>query len=234
MTGVSPASGPAAGGTEVTVSGSNLSAGTVSFGTVAATGVSCAAGSCMATSPAGSGTVDVTVSTAGGVSAASAADQFTYQAAVPGNLIPDPGFETSAVPSDHWHSKLARSSAVVHSGTWSLAQTTESSHGGWDLDSNPAWYAPISPAKSYKASIWVRATKTVKVDLSIDLLNTAGTYVDSASGPKVTLSASTWTQLTITGIKPAAGEAYAAVEPDFARAATGTVIYWDDMSLTNP
>jgi hypothetical protein len=234
VTGVSPASGPAAGGTAVTVSGSNLSAGNVSFGTAPATRVSCAAGSCTATSPTGSGTVDVTVKTAGGVSAASAADQFTYQPAVPGNLMPDPGFETSAVPSDHWHSKLARSSAVAHSGTWSLAQTTRSSRGGWDLDSNPAWYAPITPAKTYKASIWVRATKTIKVDLNIDLLNAAGTYADSTSGPKVTLSAGTWTQLTITGIKPAADETYAATEPDFAKATTGTVIYWDDMSLTSP
>ena len=134
VTGISPASGPAAGGTAVAVSGSNLSGGSVSFGTKPATAASCAADSCTATSPPGSATVDVTVRTAGGTSATSTADQFTYQA----NLIPDPSFETAAVPGGHWHSTLARTSAMAHSGTWSLAQTTTSSHGGWDLDSDPA------------------------------------------------------------------------------------------------
>jgi N-acetylneuraminic acid mutarotase len=150
------------------------------------------------------------------------------------NLIPDPGFESPAVPGGYWRSTLARTSAVAHSGTWSLAQTTTSSHGGWDLDADPGWYAPISPATTYQASIWVRANKTVKVDLNIDLLSTAGNYVSNASGPRVTLSANTWTQLTLTGIKPVLGEAYAAMQTHFAKAAAGTVIYWDDMSLTGP
>ena len=41
VTAVSPSSGPAAGGTAVQVTGSNLSGGSVTFGTAAATGVSC-------------------------------------------------------------------------------------------------------------------------------------------------------------------------------------------------
>ncbi len=172
----------------------------------------------------------MTVSTAGGTSATSTADQFTYQA----NLISDPSFETSAVPGGYWRSTLALTSAVAHSGTWSLAQTTTSSHGGWDVDSDPAWYAPISPATTYQASIWVRANQTVKVDLDMNLLTTAGDYDSTVSSAKTTLAANTWTQLTLTGIKPAPGEAYAAIEPHFTKATTGTVIYWDDMSLTSP
>jgi Ricin-type beta-trefoil lectin domain/IPT/TIG domain len=78
VTGISPASGPAGGGTPVTVTGSNLTSGTVAFGSKAATDVSCGASSCTATSPAGTGTVDVEVTTAGGTSAATSADQFTY------------------------------------------------------------------------------------------------------------------------------------------------------------
>ena len=235
VTGVSPSSGPAAGGTAVTVTGSGLSGGSVSFGSAPASGVSCAATSCTAISPAGSGTVYVTVKTSGGTSATSAADQFTYQATPPpSNLIPNPGFESAGVPADHWGSALARSAAVVHSGAWALAQTTSSGSGGWDLDSNPSWYAPISSGTSYTASIWVRATATVKVDLNVDLLNSGGNYVDSASGPTVTLTAGTWTQLTIKGIKPAAGEVDAGMEPNFSRATKGTIIYWDDMSLTSP
>ena len=231
LTGISPATGPAAGGTPVTLTGSNLAGGSVAFGSAAGTNVTCTASSCTATSPAGTGTVNVTV-TAGG--ATSNAEQFTYQAAPASNLIPDPGFETSAVPSDSWGGKVARSGAVIHSGSWSLAQTTSSSSGGWDLDSDPSWYAPISSAKTYTASIWVRATKSVKVDLNVDLLKASGSYVNSANGPTVTLVANTWTQLTITGIKPTTTEVHAGMEPNFSAAGTGTVIYWDDMSLTSP
>ncbi|MGA3149049.1 MAG: IPT/TIG domain-containing protein [Acidimicrobiales bacterium] len=233
VTGISPSSGPATGATGVTISGSNLSGGTVAFGSAAATNVSCTASSCTATSPAGSGSVNVAVTTTGGTSAATVNTQFAYQASsTSSNLVPDPGFETSAIPVDDWGSTLARSGAVVHSGSWSLAQTTTSSSGGWDLDSNPTWYAPIASADTYTASIWVYATAAVKVDLNLDLLNSGGSYVNSANGSTVTLAAGTWTQLQITGIKPTSSETNAAMEPNFSKATKGTVIYWDDMSLT--
>ncbi|WP_417413415.1 IPT/TIG domain-containing protein, partial [Hoeflea sp.] len=76
---VSPATGPAAGGTSVTITGSNLSGATaVAFGATAAASFTVdSATQITATSPAGSGTVDVRVTTAGGVSATSAADEFT-------------------------------------------------------------------------------------------------------------------------------------------------------------
>jgi hypothetical protein len=244
VSGISPASGPAGGGTSVTVTGSNLAGGRVAFGSAAATGVTCTSSSCTATSPAGSGTVDVTVTTTNGTSATGSADRFTYQASTPppppppppstGNLIPDPGFETGGVPADNWGSSLTRSATEAHSGTWSLAQTTSSSSGGWDLDSNSSWYAPVTTSTTYTASIWVWTTKALKVDLNVDLLNSGGNYVNSANGPTVTLVAGTWTQLTITGIKATTGELYAAMEPNFSGATKGTVIYWDDMSLTSP
>ena len=80
---VNPATGPASGGTSVTVTGTNFASGdTVAFGSNAATGVTVnSATSITATSPAGSGTVDVTVTGAGGTSATSSADQFTYATA---------------------------------------------------------------------------------------------------------------------------------------------------------
>jgi N-acetylneuraminic acid mutarotase len=235
VTGISPPTGPPAGGTAVTVTGANLTGGSVAFGTAAATGVSCSATSCSATSPAGTGTVNVTVSTASGTSATSSADQFTYTSAPPpANLIPDPGFETAAVPADYWGSTVALSQAVVHSGSWSLAQTLQSSSGGWDLDSNPSWCVPISSSKTYTAGVWVRSTATVKVNLSLDLLDSGFNYVDADTGPNVTLVANTWTHLTVTGIKPASGEVYGGMEPDFLSGARGTIIYWDDMTLTSP
>jgi hypothetical protein len=87
VTGVSPASGPAAGGTAVTITGTNLTGATaVDFGAAAGSSVTVnSATQITATSPTGSGTVDVTVITPGGSSATSAADQFTYlPAPVPG------------------------------------------------------------------------------------------------------------------------------------------------------
>jgi hypothetical protein len=81
ITSVSPTSGVTTGGTSVTITGTNLNGATaVSFGGVAATINADAANSITATSPAHSaGIVDVTVTTPGGTSATSAADQFTYQ-----------------------------------------------------------------------------------------------------------------------------------------------------------
>ncbi len=77
---VNPAAGPAAGGTSVTITGTNLNEATaVKFGSTSATGVKVvSATSIMAVAPAGTGTVDVTVSTPGGTSATSSADRFSY------------------------------------------------------------------------------------------------------------------------------------------------------------
>ena len=83
VTAVSPGSGPTGGGTTVTITGTNLSNATaVSFGGTTGSIVSNTATSMTATSPAGSaGAVDVTVTTAGGTSATSSNDRFTYVAA---------------------------------------------------------------------------------------------------------------------------------------------------------
>ena len=70
VTGISPVSGPTAGGTSVTISGTNLTgAAAVSFGSTAATNVAVLnASQITAASPPGSGTVNVTVTTPGGTS----------------------------------------------------------------------------------------------------------------------------------------------------------------------
>jgi hypothetical protein len=84
VTGVSPTAGPTSGGTSVTITGTNLSNATaVRFGTtVVSSFTSDTATQIVLLSPSGTaGTVDVTVSTAGGTSATSSADQFTYVAA---------------------------------------------------------------------------------------------------------------------------------------------------------
>ncbi len=83
VTALSPSTGPTSGGTSVVVTGTNFTGATaVKFGTVAATNFTVnSATQITATSPAGTaGVIDVTVTTSGGTSAPSAADQFTYAA----------------------------------------------------------------------------------------------------------------------------------------------------------
>jgi hypothetical protein len=85
VTGISPTSGPATGGTLVTITGTDFTSATaVNFGTVAGTNVIVVnASTITAISPAGAGTVNVTVTTPSGTSPITAADQFTYTAAAP-------------------------------------------------------------------------------------------------------------------------------------------------------
>ena len=98
VTAVSPTSGPAGGGTSVTVTGSNLANATaVKFGTTGGTVTADGAGSITVTSPAGTGTQDIRVTTAGGTSATSGADQFTYTA-VPTVTAVSPNADPWAAP----------------------------------------------------------------------------------------------------------------------------------------
>jgi hypothetical protein len=86
VTSISPTTGPAAGGTAVTVNGTGFSttagATAVKFGGNGSSQVSCVSTiKCTATSPAGSGVVDITVTVGGLTSTAVSADHFTYGAA---------------------------------------------------------------------------------------------------------------------------------------------------------
>jgi hypothetical protein len=87
ITGLSPPTGPAAGGTVVTITGSGFgspgASDIVEFGTTPGTGVNVVSDSSITvTSPAGSGTVDVTVQATSGTSPVNQpADQFSYTAA---------------------------------------------------------------------------------------------------------------------------------------------------------
>ncbi|HEY2236886.1 MAG TPA: IPT/TIG domain-containing protein [Candidatus Angelobacter sp.] len=81
ITSISPTSGLLGGGTSVTITGTNLAGATsINFGPNAGTAINCAAdgSSCTVFSPAGTGTVDVQVTTAAGTSAVVAGDRFTY------------------------------------------------------------------------------------------------------------------------------------------------------------
>jgi hypothetical protein len=80
VTGVAPNSGPLAGGTSVTVTGTGFTGATaVHFGANAATNLAVNSDTQLTVNtPAGFGTADVTVTTPSGTSAVTPADQFTY------------------------------------------------------------------------------------------------------------------------------------------------------------
>ena len=82
VSGIRSAQGTTTGGTSVTITGTNLAGAIqVLFGKTPAKMVHNSANQIVVSSPAGSGMVDVTVRTAFGASATSAADLFSYLAA---------------------------------------------------------------------------------------------------------------------------------------------------------
>ncbi|HTQ68510.1 MAG TPA: kelch repeat-containing protein [Solirubrobacteraceae bacterium] len=95
---VKPVEGPGSGGTIVKIKGSNLAGAThVRFGTHDATSFTVSSStSITAVSPAGTGIVDVTVTTPSGTSIANAADRFSYLPMVT-KLKPTSGFAGATV-----------------------------------------------------------------------------------------------------------------------------------------
>src|SRR5205807_266002 len=81
---VTPNAGPQTGGTVVTIEGTNFVAVTaVKFGASSASFTVNSPTTITATSPAGAGVVDVTVTSSGGTSPTSSADRFSYTGAPP-------------------------------------------------------------------------------------------------------------------------------------------------------
>ena len=120
VTGLSPGSGSTAGGTAVTMSGSNFaSSSTVNFGASGATGVTVVSPNQIdAVSPPGSaGTVDVTVTTPAGTSATSSADQFAY-------VTPPLAVTTTTLPTGRigqTYSATLTASGGTTPYTWSIS-----------------------------------------------------------------------------------------------------------------
>jgi hypothetical protein len=120
ITSVDPTSGPTAGGTSVTIDGTNLaSASSVTFGGSPGTVTSDTAGSIVVTTPPGSaGAVDVAVTTAGGTATDPGA--FTYVGPPPAPTI------TSVVPGS---GPTAGGTSVTIDGT-NLASASSVTFGG--------------------------------------------------------------------------------------------------------
>jgi alpha-tubulin suppressor-like RCC1 family protein len=176
---VSPSSGPAPGGTSVTISGANLAeASAVDFGaSEAGSFVVNSSSSITAVAPAGSGTVDVTVTTPVGTSAVSAADRFGY--------LPAPAI-----------TKVKLNKGPAEGGT-SLTITGSNLTGATSVDfgASPAASFTVSSATSITAVSPAATTGVVDITVSTP----SGTSAIS------THDRFTYGAPTITGLSPNAG-----------------------------
>ncbi|UJB65763.1 IPTL-CTERM sorting domain-containing protein [Acidovorax sp. YS12] len=138
VTNLSATSGPAAGGTPVTITGTNFSGATaVKFGNNDGTSTTVVNSTMITTTaPAGTGTVDVTVTTSNGTSATSANSKFTYVPAATytvtyyGN-----GYTGGSVPTDGNSPYSSGSTVTVLGNTGSLARSGYT-FNGWNTAAN--------------------------------------------------------------------------------------------------
>jgi Tol biopolymer transport system component len=172
---VSPNEGLPAGGTTVTVNGTGLlGTSAVHFGTAAATAVQVVSDAQLtATAPAGTGQVDVTVTTGAGTSATGARDTFNYQSAPTVTGIAPasgaPGGGTSVVITGMG---LSRATGVLFGGT---------SAASYSLD-NDGQITAVSPAGSGTVDV------TVTSDVGSSATSAADhfTFANPAPAPRIT------------------------------------------------
>jgi Bacterial Ig-like domain (group 3)/IPT/TIG domain len=132
ITSVSPAHGTAQGGTSVTITGTGFTAPPavtgVSFGGAAAQFTIDSGTQMTATSPHGSGTVHITVTTPAGTSAATAADQYRYTQSA--TTMTTMGLSSSANPSAPRQPVTFTAKVRPASGTGTPTGTVTFSDGG--------------------------------------------------------------------------------------------------------
>jgi autotransporter-associated beta strand protein len=211
-----PAQGPATGNTTVTISGAGFTQATaVDFGTVAASSYTVNSDAQItATSPAGTGVVDVTVATPGGTSASAPADQFSYAPVVMG-ISPAQGLVTGGTTVTITGAGLA---AATASGPWSLVDFGTVAASSVTVDSDSQIVA-TSPA--------VRASGTVAVTVT-----TAGGTSAASTGDQFTYGrVNTSTAITTAPASSTYGASVtftASVTPLSLFTPTGTVTFLDN------
>ena len=183
VSGVGPAAGLAAGGTLVTITGSNLAnAVSVNFGTTAVTSfASDSATQIVVMSPAGSGAVDVTVGTVSGTSSASSADEFSFVAA-----LAQFAFSSPAVTVNE--NAGAATLTVVRSGGYEGATSVlVFTYGGTALGAN---YTPLDQVLNFAAgqnsqsvTIAVKSTRAQTTDLTANVALSNPGYLASLGSP---------------------------------------------------
>jgi hypothetical protein len=173
VTSVVPHGGPLVGGTSVVITGTNFSSVTaVSFGSTAATAYTVnSATQITATSPAGTGTADVTVTAVGGTSATSAADRFTYGLGAPTGVAATAGNESATVT---W------TAPGFDGGSAIMSYTVTGSPGGSQTLS-----CPCTTLQAIVGSL----TNGTSYTFTVHAINGSGSGPESASSNAVTPAA---------------------------------------------
>lgn len=143
VTAISPASGSTAGGTTVTITGTGFALATaVSFGSTAAAAFTVVnASTITATSPAGTGIVDVTVANSGGTSATGAADRFNFV----GPPVAGAKTVTAAYNSSGTTSAAIDLSTVITGGAATgVTVTSPPGHGSTSVSGTTVTYTPTT------------------------------------------------------------------------------------------
>lgn len=196
VTGVSPETGPAAGGTAVTITGTNLAEATaVRFGSSNASSIAVnSENSITAVAPSGpkGETVDVTVTTLGGTSLTSPADRFRYLQTAPllvKKLSPNTGGFIGGTPVIISGSAFVGATAV-HFGPASATYTVKSQNtikaiappGTGTVDVTVTTPEGTSPASSADQFSYVASPPTVEKVSPSEARETGGTSVSIKGG----------------------------------------------------
>lgn len=174
VTGVIPAMGPPSGGTSVVITGTGFTSDTsILFGTSLVPNLSCTSSTiCQVASPGGSGTVDVSVTTPGGTSTSSQADQFGYS-----------GTAVSVVSASAAGGQLNSVSCPVRGWCGGV-----SSAGGYDLLVTGIagdWTSTVAPFPAGATTTQAGGTAAAVACPSVGICWAAGAYFDTAKGTQL-------------------------------------------------
>ncbi len=227
VTGIVPSSGPTAGGTQVTITGTNFaSSATVDFGTAAGTSVAFVSSTEMtAVSPPGSaGPVNVVVTTSAGSSPTSSADQFTYIAptGVTGVTGPSPSPATAGATNATYTIGFTTSATgELTSGASTITLTAPagtilpSVSGDYGINGQPVTTAPAVSGTTVTITVPGGVAGSGAVKVVVDNVTnplagpyTMGVYTSSDTAPVATPS------YTITAATPTGtGYVYTPLNP---------------------
>lgn len=125
---------------------------------------------------------------------------------------------------------IARATSPVRDGTGSCAMTLTAASGyiGTFLGAYPC-----KPGDSFKAAAYFNPLALTGRTGQVIIIwwDAAGSYLSEADGPVVTLTANTWNQVTLTGAVAPANAVSLQVLIKVASAASGNVIYVDNVGL---
>jgi hypothetical protein len=210
ITSINPTSGSTTGGTSVVITGTGFAGlvgpTAVTFGGANATTYHVDSSTQItAASPAGvAGTVDVVVTAAGGTSATSAADQFTYMVPPPAPTVtavaPTSGPTTGQTGVIITGTNLTGASAVTFGGTAALGYTVDSetqimaiapAHAAGAVDVRVTTLGGTSPTGSADKFTYVSAPTTTRTEQTSGTFTWTGSWtlgsISSASGGSLKL-----------------------------------------------